>query len=477
MFPLQTSLETGLVALSSYLSSESRYSINVNNNIYEVSFDNDGAVELVKFIESPQDEPDGLSSDDYFRTEVPRIIKSTLSNRALVKRSYLDRTRKDTESPPKLTFQGLCISGGGAKGLAVPGVIMALGEKRLMEVEEVVGASVGAVLASALAVGATPTELVEIGDLQDLPRVAINHAFLETMFNRIVVKQLGPNVESIDEFLKSKGYPLCNSSFRPIEGAVNKSDLSFLTFRQLFLLREATNNECPWLSSNSTMKELTIIGTNKEHKYEEKFSYDTSPDVPIIRAVLASGSAPFIMSDIEIDGKRYIDGGITNNTPHAYLKGSSGLVIRLSAPNVHTENLGFKEKVVNTCIDLLVDCKSSEHEIFDTESASSSERLKVFHLTPSVSTLQINQAVANYYPNLNSAEQQFYQFEARLESKLKTTDDSSTQSPEDSRESPEFYRYRKYCGPESYKDDFVNISIKDKKQIIEEELTIKEVLS
>ncbi|MBM7074302.1 patatin-like phospholipase family protein [Shewanella sp. 202IG2-18] len=268
-----------------------------------------------------------------------------------------------------------------------------------------------------------------------------------------------------------------NSSTQATEGTPKESDLTSITFRQLFLLRNATNEESPWFSSHSTMKALTIIGTDKELKYEEEFSYGKSPDISIRLAVLASGSAPFLMSDVEIEGRSYIDGGITNNTPHAYLKTSPGLVIQLGASHTPVNELGIKDKLISKCTDFIVGCEASEYENFDSKSASSSQRLKVFNLTPSASTLHINQAVANYYPNLNSAEQQYYEFEAQLLSKLKKTEDSNTESHAESKESPEYYRYRKYARSESYVDEFVNISIKGRDQITEEKLTIKKVLN
>ncbi|MBM7070935.1 patatin-like phospholipase family protein [Shewanella sp. 202IG2-18] len=210
MSPLQVSIEAGLAALSSYLTSEGQYTICINNFDYEVSFNSDGAVELVKFIENSQDEADAFSFDYFFHKEASEIIKSTLNDRGLIKRGYIDRVREERESNPELDFMGLCIGGGGAKGLALPGIIMALGEKKLMAIEEVVGVSVGAVIASALAFGVTPSELVELGDVQDLSSVGINHTFLKTMFDKIVTKQLGPYVEQISTFLANKGYPLDN---------------------------------------------------------------------------------------------------------------------------------------------------------------------------------------------------------------------------------------------------------------------------
>jgi predicted acylesterase/phospholipase RssA len=59
---------------------------------------------------------------------------------------------------------------------------------------------------------------------------------------------------------------------------------------------------------------------------------------PAAEAVLASSAVPAIFPPVEIDGERYIDGGVVNNVPirRAIDSGATRIVVLLCAPPVYT---------------------------------------------------------------------------------------------------------------------------------------------
>jgi NTE family protein len=57
-------------------------------------------------------------------------------------------------------------------------------------------------------------------------------------------------------------------------------------------------------------RELHIVATDIESDRRVTFSRQTSPDVPISKAVAASTCIPILFRPVEIDGRHYVDGGI-----------------------------------------------------------------------------------------------------------------------------------------------------------------------
>ncbi len=67
--------------------------------------------------------------------------------------------------------------------------------------------------------------------------------------------------------------------------------------------------------------ELAVVASNLNHKCEEIFSFETTPNVPVADAVRMSVSIPLYFSALRYnedgfgDGEFYVDGGVFNNFP------------------------------------------------------------------------------------------------------------------------------------------------------------------
>ncbi len=78
---------------------------------------------------------------------------------------------------------------------------------------------------------------------------------------------------------------------------------------------------------------VEVVATSLTDGGERWFTYGPAAD-----AVLASSAVPAIFPPVEIDGERYIDGGVVNNVPirRAIDGGATRIVVLLCAPPVYT---------------------------------------------------------------------------------------------------------------------------------------------
>ncbi len=78
---------------------------------------------------------------------------------------------------------------------------------------------------------------------------------------------------------------------------------------------------------------VEVVATSLTDGRERWFTYG-----PAVEAVLASAAVPAIFPPVEIDGERFIDGGVVNNVPirRAIEGGASRIVVLLCSPPVYT---------------------------------------------------------------------------------------------------------------------------------------------
>jgi NTE family protein len=91
---------------------------------------------------------------------------------------------------------------------------------------------------------------------------------------------------------------------------------------------------------------VEVVATSLTDGRERWFTYG-----PAAEAVLASTAIPAIFPPVEIDGERFIDGGVVNNVPirRAVEAGATRIVVLLCAPPVYTPTMARRpvEAMVN----------------------------------------------------------------------------------------------------------------------------------
>jgi NTE family protein len=196
---------------------------------------------------------------------------------------------QDTIKKPKI---GLVLSGGGAKGLAHIGVLKEI-EKAGIKIDYIGGTSMGAIIGGLYASGYTATELDSI--------------FKGTNFDELLQDFVPRNNKTFYEKQNDEIYALT---------------LPFQKFKVSFprglskglynynLISKLTHNVRHIRNFNELKIPFLCIGTNVETGEEVVFNKGSFP-----LALLASGAFPSLFSPVEIEGKLYIDGGVTNNYP------------------------------------------------------------------------------------------------------------------------------------------------------------------
>lgn len=155
---------------------------------------------------------------------------------------------------------GLVLSGGGSRGFAHLGVIKALNEAGIIP-NFVSGTSAGALIGAMYCSGYSP--------------------------------------EFISELIKQKGI------FGNLKFALNRLGLFSLEKVEKLLLEYIPNNNF------SKLKIPLFISAIDLKRGEVKYFNEGE----LVKPILASCAIPGIFSPVEINGKRYIDGGILNNLP------------------------------------------------------------------------------------------------------------------------------------------------------------------
>jgi NTE family protein len=184
----------------------------------------------------------------------------------------------------------IVLSGGGALGLAHIGVMDILKKREEIEIKEIIGTSMGAIIA------------------------AIYAAKKENKKEEI---------KSISEVLKWIKYDYTTRH-------LIKTDKIELILKKVF----------QEMKINETEIDLKIVATN----FEEGTSYcfDKNTNITIVDAILTSMAIPGIFPEKEINGIKYVDGYLTSNLPVKYAKEKNIITSNV----IHIKNIKeIKEKV------------------------------------------------------------------------------------------------------------------------------------
>ena len=216
------------------------------------------------------------------------------------------RSLLPNRSKPKI---GIALGGGGARGFAHLGVIKAIKEQGI-EFDMISGSSAGSIAGAFIAAGIDPVDTCDI--LKE-----------KNMF----------------------GY----SKFRlPTGGLFGLNGLSDLIKEKI-----------PFENIEDLPIPFSATVTNLNTGRAEYFSNGS-----IAQAVTASSSIPFIFKPLEINGKKYADGGIIDNLPVKPLEHHCQKIIAVSiSPISETQDLDSLTKIVGRAFQLSINAQN--HQIKD----------------------------------------------------------------------------------------------------------------
>ena len=196
-------------------------------------------------------------------------------------------------------IKNLVFSGGGQRGVAYVGCLRALRSLgvKLTSLHGVAGTSVGALFALALALHFTIEEIEE----------KVLHLNVQNIL-QIDLCELYHN-HGLDNGDKVKEY-ICTLFHQ-------KQCNPAITFHQF------------WMKTNI---KFVVIGANLQTLKDTEFSYENTPTVPVIDAIMASISIPVLFTPKSIlqSPHVYVDGGLINNFPINVFDSHDTLGIRLT---------------------------------------------------------------------------------------------------------------------------------------------------
>lgn len=114
--------------------------------------------------------------------------------------------------------------------------------------------------------------------------------------------------------------------------------IKHITFKQLYDLNKI---------------DFMVIGSCLTTKKEVVFSHVTTPNLKVSIAIRISTSIPIFFTPVELDGKKYIDGGVLNNYPMNLLSDemeeSIGILIHNEYKINHDDTQQYLLSIMNLC--------------------------------------------------------------------------------------------------------------------------------
>ena len=251
---------------------------------------------------------------------------------------------------------GIALGGGGARGLAHLGVLIALEEAKI-EIDAIAGTSMGAVIGAAKAIGADLEKLRTLLNLIDLNQLLqVTDSTLREL-QRIIGR-------SMMEYVRG-------SSWKE-EGAI-PHDIARLN--ELFSL----------LTANKGFADAVIpfAAVAADPKTGERV---VLREGELSRAITASAAVPGVFSPVAADGRYLVDGGIVEKIPVE-------AAIELGADAVIAVDTGAPlDREITTCLDALLQAQRvTSHHLNRLQLERARERLsgRLLVLRPEVGSIKM----------------------------------------------------------------------------------------
>lgn len=203
----------------------------------------------------------------------------------------------------------LCLSGGALKGLCYIGMLKYLVEKDIFKnINSFYGVSVGALTVLLFILGYSYKELKTIILQIDFTTL------VEPCFENFITNFGVNKGEKIDNFIKVF--------------IVNKGYAADITLKEFY----GKTNKC-----------IYCVTTDVDLKKEVYISYKNFPDLEVWKAVRMSCSIPVIFEPVVYQGRTYVDGFLTENTPLPETPGKNNLCVMLNTPPSSYDLTNFGE--------------------------------------------------------------------------------------------------------------------------------------
>ena len=183
-------------------------------------------------------------------------------------------------------IENITFEGAGVFGISYVGALSVLNDRGILDnIKRYSGSSSGSLTATMLSMGCSVEEMYSLMLNTDWESFLDTRCCCMGLFNMYF--NFGYNSgKQMEKFLKKI--------------ILNQTGNKETTFHQAYTMYN---------------KELYICAVNLDKKQPEYFSYISSPDMPIWKALRMSMAFPYVFSPIKHNGSIYVDGGVMENYP------------------------------------------------------------------------------------------------------------------------------------------------------------------
>ncbi len=207
-----------------------------------------------------------------------------------------------SDLPKDLMIKELCLSGACNRGICYIGCFKKFEELNMLKIEKILGVSIGSFIAVCYIIGYNADEMLKIiidKDMKD--------------FKDFSLDEHGSILKG--EKYKDWVYKILSEKIDP--------NITMLDFYKKYGIYFITTSTCIY-SSNKKFSEGIVY-----------MSHELTPDVPLIVAINASMSVPFIFPPVCYEDAKFVDGGILDNIPNGFMS-KDAFSLRVNFKQVHS---------------------------------------------------------------------------------------------------------------------------------------------
>ena len=227
-----------------------------------------------------------------------------------------------------MNYDSLLLTSGGTKGYGIIGSLRYLEyNNHLSKFKKIIGISVGSIIGLLL---------VLKYKVKDIFYILSNNNIEDIYLNEQIKKY-----NLVNNFLQNYSLNNTEGIFKLLHYFMSNKNIDFnITFKDLY---------------NFNKINLIFIATNINKNKLEYFSYKLTPNIPVLLALKASISIPFIFEPVVINNEYFVDGGLLTTKMIKYTNKNT-LIIQLNTGKViNNYNINNIDDYIKRIISILFD--------------------------------------------------------------------------------------------------------------------------
>lgn len=265
-------------------------------------------------------------------------------------------------------IKNLVFGGAGVLGIAYFGALDYLyNNNKIKRLEKVAGSSAGAITACLTSLNLPFEKFLEMANLLDFKKVLEKKEHKNTLFlskeQKNELQSIFGDIDCITRLVKDFGWYSTEYFYNWLKEQIA---LQFIKTKKSSPYTFADFKNADIHFDNRPFLDLYIIGTDVTNQISRVFSYETTPNMEVAKAVTISMSIPLFFTAIKTDNTVFVDGGVLRNYPINLFDTVSRKNKNTYKINYETLGLTFKSSRHHTEIKSLLDYIKCLITVFQT---------------------------------------------------------------------------------------------------------------